>query len=259
MEENKNSEEIKASEQESKDVAYESNAQRRLRLLGIENDSKIHDQSQEITKGNFWANLWYKRKWTIIISAFFIIMAIILACTIIFKERIDLSVGYIGPNEEKIKTYMDVFEPCVKDVDKDGKKELSLNTTQYYSKENLGDNNNAFAEDANKKALDSFHMDIRNNNFVVVFIDKSLYEEFDEQFFTIDELISLGAKIDKEQNKDILYGAGIVVGHTKLAYNNGINDPNVLICFPKTNFLKKDASAQIEFLNNILSYENTKN
>ena len=47
---------------------FESNEARRQRLLGIENDSKIHDQGLEITKGNFFKNLWYKRKWTVLIA-----------------------------------------------------------------------------------------------------------------------------------------------------------------------------------------------
>ena len=39
---------------------FESNAARRSRLMGIENDDKIHDTAAEITKGNFFANLYGK-------------------------------------------------------------------------------------------------------------------------------------------------------------------------------------------------------
>lgn len=277
MEENKNNEAIDTSsektteEAQKEEVIYESNAQRRLRLLGVENDSKIHDQSQEITKGNFWANLWYKRKWTIIISAFFIIMAIILACTIIFQEKTDLSVGYIGPSRENAGTIKEVFEPYVKDVDKDGKKELSLSVTEHYT-----NSDSAFSKQANEQAKSSFYQDIINGNFTVVFIDKSLYfgvkddeNEFDQgfkdKFYTIDNLIDMGANIDKTKHQNLykdgatIYESAIIVAYTKLGSQNGINNANILMCFPKTNVFDKDASTQIEFLNNILAYENAGN
>ena len=60
---------------------FESNAARRLRLMGITNDDKIHDTSAEITKGSFFGNLWYKHKWAIVITTIFTVIGIILACT----------------------------------------------------------------------------------------------------------------------------------------------------------------------------------
>ena len=43
-----------ANENATQDVENESNAARRLRLLGIENDDKIHDEDATIKKGNFF-------------------------------------------------------------------------------------------------------------------------------------------------------------------------------------------------------------
>ena len=41
----------------AQDNENESNAARRIRLLGIENDDKIHDDSVSIKKGDFFQNL----------------------------------------------------------------------------------------------------------------------------------------------------------------------------------------------------------
>lgn len=275
MEENKNNKELDTSSKENEQIEqneepiYESNAQRRLRLLGVENDTKIHDESKEITKGSFWANLWYKRKWTIIISAFFIIMAIILLFSIIFKERTDLSVGYIGPGADKASAIKEVFEPYVKDTDNDGKKELSFSATEHYSREQLGTNATTSAEQANDTAAYSFLDDIRYNNFTVVFIDKSLYDLYENHFYTIDQLIELGAEIDKDKHSAIFrdgaeyYECGIVLKHTKLYYDNRgklssiPHSGDIIVCFSKTKIMGNASnSEQIEFLNSILEYEN---
>ena len=44
--------------EEKQNSVNESNAAKRLRLLGENMDEKIHSEEDEIKKGNFWQNLW---------------------------------------------------------------------------------------------------------------------------------------------------------------------------------------------------------
>ena len=276
MEENKNEQDLSTKKSEQA-PELESNAARRLRLLGIENDSKIHDTKEEITKGNFWSNLWYKRKWTIIISAFFIIMAIILLCTMIFKKDPDLTIGYIGPNAEKVSSIQSVLEPLVLDANKNGKQELVINGTKHQTERQLGKNKTQSAIKANKEAASSFYEGIRLNNFYVVLIDKELYEESPDWytwFYSVDELIEMGASIDKDANKNLFYESaeftgddevgkrtGLVFDYTKLAEKNKkdltdiMGTEDVILCFCRKNVASNPTNAQITLLNNILALE----
>lgn len=251
----------------SEETELESNAARRLRLLGIENDSKIHDQKEEITKGNFLANLWYKRKWAIIISAFFIIMAIILVAMFIFKDTDDMSIGYIGPHASQSASVKELLEPLVNDSDDDGKNELDFNASEYYNYST--DKVTSTVLQANDSIKNSFYENIRYNNFDIVLIDKSLYEEYSAWFYTIDQLIEMGANIDKEKHTGLFkdsegteYASAIVFNHTRLATDNKsklgniYSDDILLICFCKSNAVVDKDDDRILFLNNLLEYEN---
>ncbi len=275
MEENKNEQELNiTSEQEAKNTSsepvLESNAARRMRLLGIENDSKIHDTSEEITKGSFWGNLWYKRKWTIIISAFFIILAIVLACTLIFKNDPDLTIGYIGPIEltkSDKANINDVFTSYMDNYDGDKKKELVINTTLYRTKEQqnkYGKGSNATIENANNEALNSFYDDIRYNNYKMVLIDESLYDRYEKEFCTINELKEMGANLDGLDEGFFYKERGIILNYTKLAIDNraelgDILKEKVIICFCKPNVVGKKLDNEITFLNSILANESKEN
>lgn len=274
MEENKNEQNLSDStdnsSQVSQETELESNAARRLRLLGVENDSKIHDKELEIKKGNFWSNLWYKRKWLIIISAFFIVMGIILAAMLLFKNEKDISVGYIGPYSNQSVYIKDVFEPYISDQDGDGKKELELNASEYHDYSN-DDNVSESVKQANDNIAGSFYESIRYNNFDIVFIDKSLYDEYSPWFYTIDELIEMGANIDKEEHASLfkdstgkVYSSAIILQHTKLATDNKAelgkiySGDTVLICICRKNAINGENDSRIKFLNNILEYEDSK-
>ena len=78
--------------EENKNSVNESNAAKRLRLLGENMDEKIHSEEDEIKKGNFWQNLWYQHKWTIIICIFFLIAALWLTFIIARSEQTDIRI-----------------------------------------------------------------------------------------------------------------------------------------------------------------------
>ena len=129
MEENKNNPNLDTPQPE-----LESAAARRIRLLGIENNDKIHDTEVEIKKGSFFANFWYKHNWAVLISSFFIILAIVLLCTIIFKDRPDLRISYNGPMEIGNVEYRKItkaFEELIDDYDGDGEIEVTLTQNRY--------------------------------------------------------------------------------------------------------------------------------
>lgn len=268
MEENKNGQQTNdtsVNSSQGTEPELESNAARRLRLLGVENDSKIHDESVEIKKGSFWANLWYKHKWAIIISAFFIILAIILACTLIFKNEPDLTIGYIGPADisTKKESINSVLSEYMDNYDGDKKKELVINATLHRNEEQLnkyGDGAGMLSETRNNEALSSFYDDIRYNNYMLVLIDESLYDRYEKEFCTLNELKEMGADIDSLAPSLLYKERGIVFNYTRVANENyskfgDMLKEKVILCFCKPNIMGKKLDNEIDFLNSIIAYQ----
>lgn len=261
MEENKNEQEKVSLGDSSTEL--ESAAARRLRLLGIKNDDKIHDAEAEIKKGNFFANLWYKRKWVIIISAFFILVlgGLILSCAL--KDRPDIRISYNGPANltksdlDKIDAY---FSKLVPDYDKDGKTDISWSKNRYLTEEQIKDYNDgeggdSFSQVANSEALTQINHVITFSDFNFLLLDTAVFDEFADGFFTISELGLAGYN-------DITYrDCGIYLHKTTFANENPelkkIFPADTVICIPNRN--SKNIDKEVALLKAILEYQKAEN
>ncbi len=254
--------EIRSMDGEENTSDLESNAARRMRLLGIENDDKIHDTGSQITKGNFFANLWYKRKWLIIISAFFVLVlgGLILSCAL--KDNPDISIAYNGPADlgakdlEKIDKY---FSQLVPDYDKDGKIDIDWTKNRYLNDEQLkelnkGNDGNAYSKNANNEALTQINHLITFSDYNFMLIDTAVFDEFAQGFFKISEL-ELGGDYEA-----ITYrGCGIYLHKTEFAKQNpellSIFPADTIICIPNRN--SKNIDKETSLFKAILEYQKT--
>lgn len=195
-------EKMEEKDKNNQNQPIESNIARRERLLGTDMTDKIHDSEAEITKGSFFANLWYKHKWTIIIASVFILVAIVGIIQMINVKKYDVEVSYFGPNYVKNELYNDiqeVFGQLMDDYNGDGEKRLNFTFTVYQDNiEDTPDNQDLL--DANTKNLESMNGQIASGNISFYIMDKSIYEMYKGHFITVEEI--LGYKLDENMLYD---------------------------------------------------------
>ncbi len=268
MEENKNT---KQNDKTDTPVPeFESNAARRIRLLGIENNDKIHDTSAEITKGNFFANLWYKHKWAVIITTAFVFIGIVLLCTFIFRDKPDMNLSYCGPVEIGTKEHTkltDAFDDVLKDYNGDGELKLTITSSlyrtaeekkeidrQYYQSQNKEfDETSTYSDDDVTEVSNS----LRHSKYNFVLIDRELYERMKNNFSTLTEILG-----DEAKNYDnIRYDdCGIYFKKTKFAqahyeeFKFLPEDTIVAVCRP--GLFDKNLENEYDLLKAILLFEN---
>ena len=167
----------------------ESAAARRIRLLGIENDDRIHDTDAEIKTGNFFANLWYKRKWAIIISAAFtvIFIALIASCVVQRTKAPDMQIAYNGPKEltqSDLEIMNRYFVELVPDYTKNDAVEISWSKNLYRTPEQQkdpqfgGNGSTIFSETANMQALEQINLLIMSGEYKFMLCDKAIFDEY---------------------------------------------------------------------------------
>lgn len=243
-------------------VVQESNAARRIRLLGIENDDKIHDESREIKKGSFFGNLWYKHKWILIIGAFLLVVSIALLSTVIYQRltRADVSIAYNGP-KDITKTELDkanaLFLELVPDYTKNGKVEIDWTKNRYLTDEqfraqNGGEDMTVTQKQAMGQAYDQISNMIAYSDYDFLLIDTAIYDEFASSFFAVSELIP-----DKDYSEIIYRGCGVYLWKTEFAEQNpellSIFPKDTVICIPK--LMSKNHDKEAALLKAILEYE----
>lgn len=241
-------------------VENESNASKRLRLLGIENDDKIHDTEAEIKKGNFFANLWYKRKWLIIITTFFVLVfgGLIVFCAT--RDDPDIRIAYNGSADlgakdlEKINSY---FSELVPDYDGDGKIDIDWTKNRYLSNEeikelNKGQEGNAYTENANNEALTQINHLVTFSDYNFMLVSEAVFDEFVEGFFKISEL-----ELEGDYTSITYRDRGIYLHKTEFAKSNpellSIFPADTLICIP--NRMSKNIDKETALFNAILTYQ----
>lgn len=246
---------------------FESNEARRQRLLGVENDSKIHDTSMEITKGNFFANLWYKHKWAVLITSFFVILGLALLATVIFKDRPDMRISYNGPFEIGNSEHhiLDrAFSELVKDYDGDGEKEITITKNTYKTAEEKKEEDRKYALsrgeefDENKLYSDDDISQVSNtlrmSEYNLTLIDKELYDKMKSNFCTLSDILGE----DTSLYSDIMYGdCGIYLHKTAFAKANKefqILPEDTIIAICKPAMFDKNIDDEIDFLKDILTY-----
>lgn len=264
MEENRKNENLDTPQPE-----FESNAARRLRLMGIENDDKIHDTSVEITKGSFFANLWYKHKWALIIAVAFALIGIVLICTYAFRDKPDMKLSYCGPLEIGTKQHTaltQAFENVLKDYNGDGEIELTITSSLYRTGEEKKDIDREYYKKKGKEFDESkIYSDddvsevsntLRLSKYNFILIDKELYDKMKNNFLTLEEI--LGG--DAEKYKDIAYDdCGIYFMKTSFAKEHAKDltfvpsDTIVAICKP--GLFDKNLENECDLLKAILEYE----
>lgn len=244
---------------DGENVKNESNAAKRLRLLGVENDDKIHDTEAEIKKGNFFANLWYKRKWLIIITTFFVLVfgGLIIFCAT--RDNPDIRIAYNGSADlsakdlEKINSY---FSELVPDYDGDGKIDIDWTKNRYLSDEeikelNKGQEGNAYAENARNEALTQIYHLITFSDYDFMLVSEAVFDEFVEGFFKISEL-----GLEGDYSAITYRERGIYLNKTEFAKKNPelltIFPADTLICIP--NRMSKNIDKETALFNAILNY-----
>ena len=258
MEENKNEQEKNI---ENEEVELESAAARRLRLLGVENDDKIHDTEAEIKTGNFFANLWYKHKWAIIISAFFIVVftALIVSCTVKKLNAPDMYIAYNGPKEldsgdyELLNKY---FLELIPDHTENGKTDISWSKNLYRTdaqQEEYKSESTSFSNSANQQALEQISYIVNYGAIKFLLCDKAVYDNFSELFIPVTSLVGEGYE-------DITYkDGGIILCETEFAKCNPtlaeILPKDTVICIPKSELSRKPIENEIALLKAILEYK----
>lgn len=195
-----------ANENATQDVENESNAARRLRLLGIENDDKIHDEDATIKKGNFFQNLWYQHKWAIIIGAILLATLIIFCVSIATQPKYDMYISYTGPLyvDYETKNAIDyAFMEMSKDYNGDGEELLNFASITYQneeqrkqSAEEMKDLYGGVLQDhENSKALDSIRSQMLSGVVALYLMDEKIYEEYSSKMMNVSQL--LGKDLDK--------------------------------------------------------------
>lgn len=240
----------------------ESNAARRIRLLGIENDDKIHDTSREITKGRFFANLWYKHKWPLIIASFFLVVIISLSATLIYQRVTapDMSIAYNGPKDltkAELEKVNELFSSLVPDHTKNGKVEIEWTKNRYLTDEQFREQNDGkdmtqTQKQAMGQAYDQISNMIAYSDYNFLLLDTAVYDEFQSSFYSIVDLFP------NEDYSEITYkGCGIYLWKTELARQNpelySIFPEDTVICIPK--LMSKNNDREVALLGAILEYQ----
>ncbi|MBQ8839775.1 MAG: hypothetical protein IJ004_00405 [Clostridia bacterium] len=188
----------------------ESNIARRERLLGTDMTDKIHDDKAEITKGNFFANVWYRFKWAIIVVALFLVVMIYGLVHSALQKTYDLDLSYFGPVYVKSSLHDDIqkmLSDLAQDYNGDGEKKINFTFTTYQGEEgieNIPENqefyNAILTANANTEALKGMNSQINSGHISFYIMDKDIYEMYKGHFITVEEI--LGYKLDSSKLYD---------------------------------------------------------
>ena len=203
----------------SEENEFESNEAKRQRLMGVKNDEEIHASKEEIKKGNFFANLWYRHKWFIIIGAIFLIIGIFLIVQLTGKESNDMVLMYAGPQyigAEARQGMMDAFEEFVPDYNNDKEKHFNFINIVYQTPEQRENKDNFYeklnSDKANLESLQAFQNQTMSGEVVIYLLDPNFYEEYKDNFVKLTDLI------DGEIDENLKYGeCGIYFKKTAFA------------------------------------------
>ncbi len=114
-------------------------------------DVKLEGKDISLSDGSAPAkklgNIWYHHKWTIIIVAFFLSVLIIVGIQLITRVEYDANVTISGPDFIKNDRYYyladDLSKKLTEDVNRDGKKVVSITSYPVFSEEELYDINHS--------------------------------------------------------------------------------------------------------------------
>ena len=250
----------------------ESNAARRLRLLGGDTEDKIHDDSVAIKKGNFFANLWYQHKWAIIIGAVFVVIFVVFFVSIITQPEYDMYIAYAGPLYTDGETKLAIefaFGKVSKDYNGDGEKLLNYAGITYQNdeqrKQTAEEMQGAYGvilhTNENYKAKTTIQSQMLSGTVAIYLLDEALYREYEANMV---DLTSIYKDIDPQ----IMAGkSGVYFKETDFFYYmysmeegrglNNLPDDTVLCILPKLETMDDQMyESSKELMKAILSFEN---
>ena len=128
-------------EREKKNVPEEeeSNAARRIRALGQDQDGNEEEEELEIDR---WGNFWYHHKWKVLMTAVFGLIIGVAVVQFAGQQNPDVRVLYGGPlyitpNENQM--FCDAVESLCPDFNDDGKTYVQLNDMVFMTENQLNE------------------------------------------------------------------------------------------------------------------------
>jgi len=109
----------------------ESNAARRIRMLGEEIGEDTPVEEKEINK---WENFWYHHKWKVILAGFFSFVILTAGIQLLSRQNPDVSLMYSGPTyitPNENQAFCDILENMMPDYNGDGDLYAQLNDLVY--------------------------------------------------------------------------------------------------------------------------------
>ncbi len=163
------------------------------RLLGTRGSAAFDEDEADDTpveKVGFWENYWYHHKWKTIIIGFFAIVGIATLVQILTRTEPDINIMYAGPAYVPSAEYNElcaVFENIMpEDYNGDGKKSVAFKNLMIKSDMQIAADKTAAEQAGVEYMLDSransesksvFSTEILAGEYVVLLLDKSLYDE----------------------------------------------------------------------------------
>ena len=193
---------------ESNDNIGESNAAKRLRMLGISTEDPI--AKEPIAKTNFFVNFWYHYKWHTIVAIFLIAVFAIGIGQMATKVTPDIYIMYAGPYYyENTTSLTGAFKATMpKDYNDDGEKIVNILQAVYKTEEQIAkeeaEHDKIAAENKegsqfefhfdynfNAQEYDKFRNEILIGESIICILDPALYEEIkgDDLLLSLDEAL----------------------------------------------------------------------
>jgi len=187
-------------------VENESNAAKRIRLLGVDTEDKIHDSQAAITKGSFFSNLWYQHKWGIIIGSILVAIAIFFIISMATKKEYDMYVSYAGPLYPDYETHYAIeksFFELTEDYDGNGEKLLNFASITYQNDEQRKQTAEEMMDgygmilqtSENYKALTTIQSQMLSGTVAIYLMDEKLFKDYEVDMVKISDITDI--ELDK--------------------------------------------------------------
>ncbi len=186
----------------------ESNAAKRLRMLGISTEEQ--PPAEPIKKAGFFENFWYHYKWHSIVALFLVFVIAVGVGQMATKTTPDIYIMYAGPHYyENTTALMGAFKATMpKDYNDDGEKIVNILQTVNFTEEQIQlkkEEADRLADEAednaqyefsfdysfNAQEYEKFRNEILIGESVICILDPSLYEEVkgDDLLLTLEEAL----------------------------------------------------------------------
>lgn len=250
----------------------ESNAAKRLRLLGGDTEDRIHSTEMSITKGSFFGNLWYQHKWAIIIGTLFVIIAAVFIVSIATKPKYDMYIAYAGPLYPDYETHYAIenaFFELADDYDKNGEKLLNFAAITYQNEEQrkqtaeeMTDSYGLILQTSeNYKSLTTIQSQMLSGTVAIYLIDEALFKQYETDMVQISDL---GLKYELDEDIFVT-GSGVYFKETEFykhmqktewgASLKNLPDDTVLCILPKLITIDEDLyQSSLELMKKILEF-----